>query len=76
MSTSTQVIQDLARREYKYGFVTDVEQETATAYWSLVTARDSERVLADIRAQRSAAAAQLADPHEHAHDHAHAHAAS
>jgi Fe-S cluster assembly protein SufB len=27
MSTSTQVIQDLARREYKYGFVTDVEQE-------------------------------------------------
>jgi membrane protein len=33
-------------------------------------------VLADIRAQHSAAAAQLADPHEHAHDHAHAHAAS
>jgi Fe-S cluster assembly protein SufB len=28
MSTSTQVVQDLARREYKYGFVTDVEQET------------------------------------------------
>jgi Fe-S cluster assembly protein SufB len=27
MSTSTQVIQDLANREYKYGFVTDVEQE-------------------------------------------------
>jgi len=27
MSTSTQVVQDLARREYKYGFVTDVEQE-------------------------------------------------
>ena len=25
----------------------DVEQETATAYWSLVTARDSERVLAE-----------------------------
>ena len=27
MSTSTQVVQDLARREYKYGFVTDVEQD-------------------------------------------------
>ncbi len=27
MSTSTDVIQDLANREYKYGFVTDVEQE-------------------------------------------------
>jgi Fe-S cluster assembly protein SufB len=27
MSTSTQVIQDLANREYKYGFFTDVEQE-------------------------------------------------
>jgi Fe-S cluster assembly protein SufB len=27
MSTSTQVIQDLATREYKYGFFTDVEQE-------------------------------------------------
>src|SRR5213594_202035 len=27
MSTSTQVVQDLARREYKYGFITDVEQE-------------------------------------------------
>jgi len=27
MSTSTEVIQDLANREYKYGFVTDVEQE-------------------------------------------------
>jgi Fe-S cluster assembly protein SufB len=27
MSTSTDVIQDLATREYKYGFVTDVEQE-------------------------------------------------
>ncbi len=27
MSTSTQVIQDLASREYKYGFVTDIEQE-------------------------------------------------
>src|ERR1700688_4934668 len=25
----------------------DVEQETATAYWSLLTARDSERVLAE-----------------------------
>jgi Fe-S cluster assembly protein SufB len=28
MSTSTDVIQDLANREYKYGFVTDIEQET------------------------------------------------
>jgi Fe-S cluster assembly protein SufB len=27
MSTSTQAIQDLASREYKYGFVTDIEQE-------------------------------------------------
>jgi Fe-S cluster assembly protein SufB len=27
MSTSSQVIQDLASREYRYGFVTDVEQE-------------------------------------------------
>ncbi len=27
MSTSTAVIQDLANRDYKYGFVTDVEQE-------------------------------------------------
>jgi Fe-S cluster assembly protein SufB len=27
MSTSTEIVQDLARREYKYGFVTDVEQE-------------------------------------------------
>src|SRR5438132_3063665 len=27
MSTSTQVIQDLANREYKYGFITDIEQE-------------------------------------------------
>src|SRR4051794_7831274 len=27
MSTSTEVIQDLANREYKYGFITDVEQE-------------------------------------------------
>ncbi len=27
MSTSTQVVQDLARREYKYGFITDVEQD-------------------------------------------------
>jgi Fe-S cluster assembly protein SufB len=27
MSTSTQVIQDLANQEYKYGFYTDVEQE-------------------------------------------------
>ncbi|MFL5574124.1 MAG: Fe-S cluster assembly protein SufB [Gemmatimonadaceae bacterium] len=27
MSTSTQVVQELARREYKYGFITDVEQE-------------------------------------------------
>jgi Fe-S cluster assembly protein SufB len=28
MSTSTDVIQDLASREYKYGFVTEVEQES------------------------------------------------
>ncbi len=28
MSTSTEVIQDLANQEYKYGFVTDVEQES------------------------------------------------
>ena len=28
MSTSTEVIQDLANREYRYGFVTDVEQES------------------------------------------------
>src|SRR5262245_2398698 len=27
MSTSQQVIQDLANREYKYGFVTEIEQE-------------------------------------------------
>jgi Fe-S cluster assembly protein SufB len=27
MSTSTEVIQDLANREYKYGFFTDIEQE-------------------------------------------------
>src|SRR5439155_14552698 len=27
MSTSTQVVQELAQREYKYGFITDVEQE-------------------------------------------------
>jgi Fe-S cluster assembly protein SufB len=27
MSTSTEIVQDLARREYKYGFITDVEQE-------------------------------------------------
>jgi Fe-S cluster assembly protein SufB len=27
MSTSTQVIEDLANREYKYGFFTDIEQE-------------------------------------------------
>src|SRR5919108_393440 len=29
MTTSTQVIQDLANREYKYGFYTDVEQDAA-----------------------------------------------
>jgi Fe-S cluster assembly protein SufB len=28
MNTSTRTIEDLASREYKYGFVTDVEQET------------------------------------------------
>jgi Fe-S cluster assembly protein SufB len=27
MSTSTEIVHELARREYKYGFVTDVEQE-------------------------------------------------
>ena len=27
MSTSTEVIQDLANREYQYGFFTDIEQE-------------------------------------------------
>jgi len=27
MNTSTQTIQDLASREYKYGFFTDIEQE-------------------------------------------------
>ena len=27
MSTSEQVIQDLATQEYKYGFFTDIEQE-------------------------------------------------
>ena len=29
MSTSTQTIEELANREYKYGFVTDVEQDAA-----------------------------------------------
>jgi Fe-S cluster assembly protein SufB len=29
MSTSTQTIDELARREYKYGFVTEVEQDSA-----------------------------------------------
>jgi Fe-S cluster assembly protein SufB len=29
VSTSTETIQDLASREYKYGFITDVEQESA-----------------------------------------------
>ena len=29
MSTSTQTIEQLTGREYKYGFVTDVEQEAA-----------------------------------------------
>ncbi|HEY7186273.1 MAG TPA: Fe-S cluster assembly protein SufB [Vicinamibacterales bacterium] len=29
MSTSTQTIEQLANREYKYGFVTDIEQESA-----------------------------------------------
>ena len=28
MSTSTETIEELATREYKYGFVTDVESET------------------------------------------------
>jgi hypothetical protein len=27
MSTSTEVIEQLANTEYKYGFITDVEQE-------------------------------------------------
>ena len=31
MSTSTQTIQELASREYKYGFVTDIEQERCRA---------------------------------------------
>ena len=29
MSTSTEVIEQLANTEYKYGFVTDVEQDIA-----------------------------------------------
>ena len=29
MSTSTQTIEELATTEYKYGFVTDVEQDIA-----------------------------------------------
>jgi Fe-S cluster assembly protein SufB len=29
MSTSTQTIEQLASREYKYGFVTDIEQDSA-----------------------------------------------
>src|SRR5262245_14112237 len=29
VSTSTQTIEELANREYKYGFVTEVEQESA-----------------------------------------------
>ena len=29
MSTSTQTIEELANREYKYGFITDVEQDAA-----------------------------------------------
>ncbi len=29
MSTSTQTIEQLASREYKYGFITDVEQDSA-----------------------------------------------
>ena len=28
MSTSTETIEELATREYKYGFVTDIEAET------------------------------------------------
>ena len=28
MSTSTQTIEELATREYKYGFITEVEAET------------------------------------------------
>ena len=28
MSTSTETIEQLATREYKYGFVTDIESET------------------------------------------------
>jgi len=39
MSTSTEVIQDLASREYKYGFVTDVEQETVPRGLSEETVR-------------------------------------
>ena len=29
MSTSTQTIEQLANREYKYGFFTDIEQDSA-----------------------------------------------
>ena len=29
MSTSAETIEDLARRDYQYGFVTDVEQDSA-----------------------------------------------
>src|SRR5262245_13401993 len=29
MSTATQTIEELANREYKYGFVTDIDAETA-----------------------------------------------
>jgi Fe-S cluster assembly protein SufB len=39
MTTSTQTIQDLANREYKYGFVTDVEQEVVPAGLSEETVR-------------------------------------
>jgi Fe-S cluster assembly protein SufB len=39
MSTSTQVIQELANREYKYGFVTDIEQEAVPRGLSEETVR-------------------------------------
>src|SRR5437867_751564 len=49
MSTSTEVIQDLASREYKYGFVTDIEQETVPRGLSeeivrLISAKKNEPV--------------------------------
>jgi Fe-S cluster assembly protein SufB len=39
MSTSTDIIEELANREYKYGFITDVEQETVPRGLSEETVR-------------------------------------